>query len=763
MRFKMFLLFFLFCVLFCACSDNNKNPTFPFERTISDVTIVKRCADGTFAVGANCYLLRWQHPIEKKDLESYYVWLDTTVVNDPTQKVSQAQMEQAIKSIPYSDKGDGDSLDLTNLISEYLERDSVHVAIWAKYSGSDQGVVHHLYAHFGDDVPPAIVYFRDSASANTIWIDWIRPVDQRDFYFPNIMDGPIAGYNVVIEAVNTTEDIRNTPVYVNNAEEPISSSDLRRFYAFDKDGRKVVLKGPLNNSDPKFLIFAIIDGKGFVSGDTQENNWRMAITGLRPEHSYNITMVAFDSSGNSSARESRRVKTTDAIPPLIANKLWFYEDSPGSGVVRLDSNRVLLFWPRSVDPCRQSDVSLITINSRLVISPGACYEEVEAYSIEQWSGNAWEPIPPRPSAIKTNLSRFRLENDEMIPDSDGEFVGDTLRWILPGETIALRMRAIDRSGHYSVAFNETINVSKGEFGGKECPPNYMPVAKNKESDDESVFCMEKLQYAEGNNFKRNVLFIEAKSICEALNGSVGFEGFTVSLCTEQEWDAACSSNGSTYGVIEEKDESGYFSPNEFLFRYCGVGTGDSLSANSVNKRNKICVSPDGIRDLPGQLQEWVIGNGEVPLLKGTSHVIFQGASRLELAQCKNKFTPTRKRPGYTTDSIFLYRSGSRIDTLLARDTLRKQLYDSISPNYFKDTLLLYSLKSKGGIPLGTDYVNQAEYRRRKGDEWLEELWQGLDYELKEERRVLFFGPDSTINASSFFLDSTVGFRCCANK
>ena len=706
-----------------------------------DVTIVKRCADGTFAPGANCYLLRWQHPIEKKDLESFYVWLDTNIVNDSTQKISQTQMDQALKIIPYNDRGDGDSLDLTNLISEYLERDSVHIAIWAKYSSNDQGVVQHLYAHFGDDVPPAIVSFRDSASANAIWIDWIRPVDQRDFYFPDLMDGPIAGYNVTIKAETTpsTEDIRYISLYTSVAENPISSINFRRFQIFNKDGREVKLVS-VSNNDPRVLRFAIIDGKGFANDNMLENEWRMVITGLRPEHTYNVTMVAYDSSGNSSAEESRNIRTTDAIPPTIANEFWSYTD-PEDGLYSLDSNRLILFWPRSLDPL-----------------PNGGYREVRGYSIEQLNNGVWQPIPPRISAIKTDLNRFRLENGAMAEDPSGEFVNDTLRWILPGETITLRIRAIDSSGHYSVAWIETINVSRGELGKTNCPENFSPVCMERSEDNicNKVFCMEKLQHAEGNNFKRNILYIEAKKACEALS---------FNLCTEEEWNAACNSGGSDYGIIEEKDENGIFSPNEFLFQYCGVGTADPLSANNVDKRNKICASQDGIRDLPGHLQEWVISIGEdgkeVPLLKGTSHAVFQGASRTELAQCRNRFTPTRIRPRYTTETVYLYKSGSRIDTLLTKDTLRT-IFDSLTPSFFKDTLLVYNLKSLSAAQLGIDYVDQKEYRRRGGDAWLNVLWQGLNYEPKEKWQVLILGTES-INASNFFLDPTVGFRCCTGN
>jgi len=714
------LLFSFIVLALFACSDD-KNPTYPFERTVLDVSIAKRCSDGSFAPGANCYLMRWQHPIEKKDLQNYYIWLDTTVVKDSVQNISQSQINQA-HAVPYSGKGMGDSLDLTDLISGFLERDSLHIAILAKYSGGEQGAVQHLHVHFGDDVPPLTVRFNDSASVSTIWIDWIRPADQRDFYLPDIMDGPIAGYSINIQATDREENISNATIRILAG----STSSYSR----------------LSSPSPSLLKLTIEDGNGFTSNDMQANYWRMEISGLKPEHSYSISIIAFDIAGNSSSVESRSVATTDPIPPLIANDFWLYPD-PGDGLPRLDSNRLILFWPRSVDPL--TSPTQIQINSRLNIPSnyysGVHYREVKSYSVEQWNGNSWEAIP-RVYPVQDGYynSRYRLENNSMILDQNGEFVSDTLRWILPSDNITLRIRAIDHSGYYSRAFEKNIAVSKGELWQSTCPPDFAPVKKN-----DGVFCMEKLQHISDGKFKTNVLYVEAKKSCEDLGWN---------LCSEEEWNSACNSRGSNYGIIEEKN----IGVSEFLFSRCGVGTGDPISANDVNKRNKTCASPDGIRDLPGQLQEWVASSDDSKIIKGSSYVIFQGASRVELAQCKNRFTPTRIRPRAITNTVYLYRTGSRIDTLLTQDTLRK-LYDSLPPTSFKDTVLIYNLKSLAGNPLGKDSIDQAEYRKRGGDKWLEVLWQGLNYELDKPLRVLIMGTKST-PASDFFLDPTVGFRCC---
>jgi len=730
MRSKLFSIPVLL-ILF-ACSDDDNNPTYPFERTVLDVSIAKRCIDGSSAPGTNCYLMRWQHPIEKIGLHSYCIWLDTTVVKNSDENISQSQIDQASSVKAYNGNSEGDSLDLTALISEFLKRDSLHIAIWARYAGKEQGIARHINVRFGDDIKPSIVNFSDSANENTIWINWFRPTDQRDFYLPEEINGPIAGYNVEVKAVNQNENIKNSAVEITLAEENVTASKFKRSFEFYKSSNGVALKN-VNQEFPYSIQSAIIDGKGFISQDMLQNSWEMVISGLTPERSYSVTIVAYDSAGNATSY-TNRVATTDRFPPNKVKEFRYDKDSRGEA--RLDSNRLILFWERSLDPISPTQTPDVCYS-------GSCYREVKSYSLELWNGKNWDTIPGGPLF---NNTRYKLENGLMIRDYNGEFVSDTLRWISPGDIVSLRLRAIDSSGRYSEALIDNIIVSKGELWQYKCPQDFAAVKKG----DSDVFCMEKLEHISDNKFERNVLYIEAKKSCENLS---------YHLCTEDEWDAACGSGGSLYGVIQERD----FLPSNFLNQHCGVGTGDSFSAIDKDRRSKICTSPDGIRDLPGQLQEWVTGDSagkQIPLLKGTSYAIFEGASKTELALCKNRFKPTRIRPRYTTDTAWLYTSGSRADTLFAKDSLRS-IPIPLLPSSFKDTILIYTLKSKNSDnPLGEDYVNQAEYRRRGGDEWLKVLWQGLDYKFKEKQRVLILGTES-IPASAFFLDPTVGFRCCA--
>lgn len=542
-----FLLLIIILMLF-ACSDDDTNPTYPFERSVLDMSIAQTCED--------CYILRWHVPIETKDLQSFHVWLDTTVVRDSAQNISSSQISNASANKEYNKNSNVDSLDLTELIKPYLERDSVHLAILAQYSTGDQGAVQHTFVHFGDNTKPSFLRFNDndSVSANTIYVNWDRPTDQKDFYHPEINNGPIAYYNVIITADDEKEDIRNISIKVSIADTVLNASNIKK---------------KINAAEPYRLELDITDSKGVDFQDEKNNKWKMEISGLKIRSTYSLSITAYDIAGNSStqdnsAPETRTILTTDEFPPTIANEILV--------LGMLDSNRLVISWTNS------SDAS-----------------EIGKYILEQLNGEIWESVP--------RIASFR-ENGY---DFYSAFATDTLRWVSPAEKITLRLRAVDNTGYYSAPLIQTIMVP----GENNCSEGFAQV-----KNDEQTFCMEKYERS------GNVLYEEAKNLCEA-------DGYK--LCTEAQWNAACTSGGVKYGVIEERD----FDPENFLSKKCGVGT------NVSGNRNNICVSPDGVRDLPGQLQEWVVADDNTPILKGTSYKAFQGPfnSGAELAQCSNSFTP----------------------------------------------------------------------------------------------------------------------------
>lgn len=775
----------LLALLFMSCSDDSSGNEYSFERSVLEFTAVKRCSDRAARPGDPCYMLKWRHPIERTKLLRYHIWIDTLVVNDTIRDVPEEALTKSIQ-IPYGDgRGDYDSLDLTSYLSAYLDRDSLHVAIWAEYGdGGSPGSIQRLYLFFGDDIAPGRVQFTDSTNQNTLWLGWSRPTDQQDFYFPDSVSGPIAGYNLHLYAEDANQDLRNLKVQLEIAGgDSLASGDTSAFRRHSRfryrDGMLMVDTTASGVADKSHLRFVILDGKGFAS-ETAKNRYRLRIDGLKPQSYYGVSLSVWDSAGNSTGTtdadaSGRRILTTDTVEPLIATRFWLRSDTVDGGKPRLDSNRLVLYWPRSVDPLVPR--SGIVLDSLLSIPSGClanyCYREVASYKVDLWNGTAWESASRAGGSVgdKYNI-RYARSGDTLKENLDGMYVTDTLRWVTPGDTLIVRVRAVDSSGYISKALVDTIVASRGALWNVSCPPSFVPVSRTVSGVTET-YCVEKNEHSESGTYMRNVIYQDARATCQAMAGQSGFAGFQVDLCREDQWRSACLSQGrSRYGVIEDAP----FSALEFLFQNCNVGTWDSTTAADPTKRNPICKSPDGVRDLPGNLQEWAIGTETVTdsitkktridtiaVLKGTSYVLFDGADRTELAQCAVRARPHRIRPKYTQDTVWLYRNGSSVDTVLVKDTTRT-LYVAIPPSAFQDTLLFYTITHPtSGAVLGTDYVDQKEYRRRGGDTWLKVIWNGLGYTLAEKKRVLIRGTVKYNDAAAFYVEPSVGFRCCAWK
>ena len=750
----------LFTVAFlAACSDTSNGDDYRFERAVQDLSILRQCASKSDTTGS-CYQMRWRIPIETKNLLRFHVWIDTLVVGDSTKKVPSGATEKSIQ-IPFENPEIlYDTLDLTEHVAEYLQRDSLAIAIWSEYGdGDESGDIQHIFVHFGDDISPALVTITDSSWTTGVAIDWARPTDQYDYYAPESLSGKIAGYNILLWAEDSSQDIRNAKVKIlHDGKTDSTGKDFwLRHHRFRYTSDSLWID-TTSSRDKNYLRIAVIDGDGFDFSSDSANRYRMIVEGLYPESNYTIGIIAWDSAGNvsgtGSVETNQLFMTTDRIAPLMGSTLWARPDTSDPKRVALDSNRVLIYWPRSVDPL--SDSSGITIDSVIHIPgncfEGFCYRNVKSYDVETWNGSSWEKATGAGGVSDEKYrTSYRKDGDSMSVSATGEFVVDTIRWIVPGDTLILRIRAIDSSGYYSKALIDTLAVSKGPESDLDCPEGFVPVRTN----DSTRFCIERFEHLnEDSTFAHNVLYSEAVSACEAISAS----GFQVSLCKSQDWKAACLAQGRTsYGVIEESD----FSAAEFLYRNCGVGTDDSTLATDISKRDRLCASPDGIRNLSGGFQEWVTGPDTLlQLLRGSSYVYYTGESRESLSKCTTYFIPNRTRVAYTQDTVYLYREGSKVDTSLVQDTSRT-LYRILTVKDFKDSVQFFKVSSASGDSLGEDYAPLAEYRKG-GESWLKSLAGNLYYEPSRIEVVFFTGGTvSYRGAAAFYTDPSISFRCCA--
>jgi hypothetical protein len=270
--------------------------------------------------------------------------------------------------------------------------------------------------------------------------------------------------------------------------------------------------------------------------------------------------------------------------------------------------------------------------------------------------------------------------------------------------------------------------------------------------------MERMEHQnDSGEFMTNVLHSEALAACEAIST----DGFKVSLCNERDWELVCLSGGTlAYGVVQDDTVE----TAEFLFKYCNVATNDSASAAVPAKRSSRCMNPMGIRDLPGQYQEWVKGRSEdtLAVVKGGSYRVMNGLDRETQALCTNRSFPYYTRLAYTTDSVYLYREGTRVDTVYAADTSRT-LHKVLTKKDFKDTLQFFDVQDSSGNSVGTDYVPYAEYKKG-GDEWLETISNGMKY-VPDHIEVVFLTGERVAfrGASNYYRSPSIGFRCCAYK
>ncbi|MCQ2096390.1 MAG: hypothetical protein MJY87_00400 [Fibrobacter sp.] len=776
-RFQL-LLFALLAFFIVACSDDTEGVEYMFDREVSELTAFRQCAKDADS-GAYCFMLRFHYPIATEKLESFYLWVDSTVVGDTAKEVSKSQLEKATAVFDYSESAAGnyDTIDLTPYIQEFVkERDSLMVAVFCKYSDDkDPGSVQRTYLHFGDDIPPL---FNPIARADSQWTTgamfrWFRPTDQVDYYAPNELSGPIVGYNVIIYSEDKDEDLRDLKVTVTTSEGVDSTGGTlyerqsRIYRNNDSVWVDTVAYGDYNKNRLRLMVW---DGKGYDVDDPDANVFRLTIEGLKSESHYMIGASAYDSSGNSAGNENvapdslSRFFTTDSIAPLMATRIFTLKDSTYPELARLDSNnRLRIFWSRSVDPKRESHG--IKEDSVLVIPDGCtdvggCYDSVESYIIDYYDAEKKDWVTYSYAGGTDRYSKlYKVSGDTMEVDPRGIFVTDTIRWVIPGDTLVLRIRSKDPSGYYSRPLVDTVVVSPGVLASKvDCPEGFVPVS----TSDTNVFCMEKFEHRDDSGaFMNNVLHSEAMAACEAISAS----GFEVKLCGEQDWLQVCLSGGTLpYGVVEENLDEG-LSATAYLFTDCNVGTNDSSFALNIANRSPRCVSPMGVRDMPGQLQEWVRGRSEDSLmvLKGGSYEKFGGLDRESQALCTTRSFPYFTRPAYTKDTVYLYREGTKVDTVFVADTSRTAYEDKpfLTQKDFKDSLQFFDVQDSSGNSVGTDYALYSEYRKG-GDEWLAKLAGDMKY-VPDHVEVVFLTGEKLAyrGAAAFYKSPSIGFRCCA--
>ena len=771
LRIMLFAFLVALVATLVGCSDDDSSVEFLFDREISDLSVIRECAKDADS-GAYCFKVRFRYPIDTDKLQRIYFWVDSTVVGDTSKTVNDDKLSKATDSFEYASGTSDlfDTIDVTPYIQDYVtERCSLLVAIYCEYSSGRPGTLQRVYLHFCDDMNPSLLgNIRDSVWTTGARLAWSRPTDQTNYYRPNDLSGPILGYNIVLHTDDKDEDLRDLKIRLESPDGVDSTGETlyRRHARFYSNNDSVWVDTVAHSADVKKgeLRIAIFDGKGYSVDNPDSNEFRLIIEGLKSESEYSVGYSSWDTSGNYSGSDGNLAayevfSTTDSVPPLMPTKLYTLGDSLYPGMARLDSNnRVRIFWSRSVDPYTENHG--IVVDTVLGIPDTClywlCYDTVRTYMVEYWDrlGKQWVAYGKKLDDSGRYGTLYAVSADTMKISATGTFVTDTIRWVAPGDTLILRIRSVDKSGYFSVALIDTVYVSPGALAKEiECPEGFVAVR----ASDSLIFCMERLEHQDDSGkFVTNVLHSEAMAACEAISAS----GFTVSLCKERDWELVCLSGGTlAYGVIQDTVQAA-----DFLFRDCNVATNDSASAADVSKRDSHCMNPMGVRDLPGQYQEWARGRSDdsIAVVKGGSYKVMAGHDIETQALCTNRSFPVFTRLAYTRDSVYLYREGTKVDTVFEADTSRT-LYKVLTQKDFRDSLQFFDVQDSNGNSLGTDYALYSEYKKG-GDEWLEKLGNGMVY-VPDHIEVVFLTGEriSFRGAANFYRSPSIGFRCCAYK
>ena len=184
LRVALFVLFVALSAFFAGCSDDDSSIEFLFDREISDVSVLQECAKDADS-GAYCFKVRFRYPIDTENLETIYLWVDSTVVGDTAKTVNDDKIAKATDRFKFPSGTESlfDTIDVTSYIQDFVKagRDSLLVAIYCDYSSGRPGTVQRVYLHFGDKIDPSVVTITDSMWTTGYLVEWSRSTDQTNY------------------------------------------------------------------------------------------------------------------------------------------------------------------------------------------------------------------------------------------------------------------------------------------------------------------------------------------------------------------------------------------------------------------------------------------------------------------------------------------------------------------------------------------------------------------------------------------------------
>lgn len=350
----------------------------------------------------------------------------------------------------------------------------------------------------------------------------------------------------------------------------------------------------------------------------------------------------------------------------------------------------------------------------------------------------------------SDISFYRIKIKDMTQSDSARILyspsnSSTLRGLFPGHRYQIQVQARDSSGNYSQALNlDTTLVSN-----TSCPEGMSPV-----QGSQGIFCMGQYEFKDQGQFVTRIRAEKAAELCKAQSK----DGFQVDLCTSTQWTSACKNTDLTgiadFGFSRFGDSTAY---TEFLYGACNFGTGKPNSP-----RNPLCVTSEGIYDLPGQLQEWTYKDS-AGITKDTSFVLKGGSwianfPNESYASCASSSVGVWSRPKawiYTRDTVVLLKSG--VQTLKTSQIKSSDISRTLEAKDFKDLLIHFKVYD-GSTEIGADTLRLSDVTNTNT---MNALTNGYNYVAQDTLKSII---QSTItkNANRMYRSQAVGLRCCAS-
>ena len=722
----------LFAAALSGCSDDADGEEFSFERQPQGF---KAETDGS---GDSIHwVLVWETPSDPERLKAYHLWAILAEETEETAAfvsrqtgfsgdVDESRLPAGIRH--WSVAPDSGATrerwripDDAHAEARSLSLGAVRWLLWAEYSDSRRpGNRISTRVYYRDVFPPEPVTVEVTAFADSALLSWNRPFDLADNLEPN-RSGRIFGYRLELSAL-TTDFAGRRPFFA--LREGADSSALLVDRTIVSAGNGTPLdEGAVEKRAPtdEAVSVVVLDGKSWKGTSPDDERFVVSVRNLRPGQGYRARVTPFDSLGVTRDLDDNPMETRPA------------------DFVTTDSTKPVFNASPTLSPTDRIGTYLLGFRPATDRQTGIARYEFERVDADTLEGRA-------------DTVAWSVLVDTLELEGGRHYVA--LGNLVPGVVVSLGLAARDSSGHLSDRVDTVFSLPPKS--ALACPAGMVAVAGDGSSGD---FCMERFEHRDGDRFVTQVRWDEAREACKAL----GDGSWEADLCSEAQWTRACTEGTERkWGLLaEDEEELARLLPLE-----CGVGSGDSSLSLSASLRSLACTTGDGVRDLPGHFQEWVVGpETDSVRIKGGSWMRPNGSDQTtiqSLAMCSSRSKGLWKRPRFALkgnhDTLFVFFGDSVRYAVDPKDTvMKRRVSDTLlwSPGDSVQAFAVYA--SDSSTLLGADTLQH--FPTRAG--WVEANANGLVYRAEGGPRAAFVYGERNVFPGAMYQHRSVGFRCCA--